>query len=192
MFRNAILVTAVLLAGCVHRRALDVQFYTLPITNNNVAPVSDIRCSVDVGRIKIPEYIDRPQIVTVNGADVNPSQTNRWAESFSRMMQRNIIEGINTYLPNATVKSDNFMADSGDYAVFIEVYKLDAALGQEISMDAVYSVVDTNGEIVALENVHYVMPVGDTYSDYATVVSRMTGQLSHDISKTLTRHANKK
>lgn len=192
MIRNAILFGCILLAGCMHHRAPDVQFYTLPITNSNLAPVSDIRSSIDVGRIKIPEYIDRPQIVTVKGADVHNSQTHRWAENFARMMQRQIIAGVGTYLPKSTVKSDNFIADSGDYAVFIEIYKLDAALGQDITMDAVYSVIDENGENVALKNVHYTMPVGDTYSDYAATVSDMTWKLAREISKTVAGHENKK
>lgn len=188
--KKYIIVLPLLLGACMHRSP-QVQLYTLP-SGDMAKPVSNMNASIDIGRICIPEYLDRAQIVTIDGTNVVASQTNRWAENISQMLHRNTIERINHYLPNATVKPDNFMAESGDYTVFIEIYKIDGALGDAVKMDAVYSITDAASEQVALETVHYSTTVGDSYSDYAAGVGKLSDKLAHDISVKISSIADKK
>lgn len=188
--KKCVIALSLFLGACIMHRSPQVNLYTLP-THGAVKPISTVRTSVDVGRIRIPEYLDRMQIVTTDGANVTASQTNRWSENISQMLQRNVIERVGQYLPNATIKPDNFMAESGEYTVFVEIYKIDGALGNNVKMDAVCSITNASAEQVALETVHYSMPVGNSYSDYATAVGALSDKLARDISVKIANIANK-
>ncbi|MDE6570976.1 MAG: PqiC family protein [Alphaproteobacteria bacterium] len=146
------LLLAGLLAACAGRSP-ESSFYTLAGVGD-VTPVSQMTGTVDVARVRIPEYIDRPQIVTMSGVNVHLAQDNRWAEGLAPMIQRKLIHNIGAYLPRATVKDANFAAPAGD---------ADAAS--------------------APHTVRYSEPAGADYTEYVGAVSRMVDRLSRDIAK---------
>ncbi len=161
-------------------------FYTFKDAQS-VTPVSQRRVTVDIERVKIPEYINRPQIVTVDGVNVNIMPDGRWAENLSPMIQRKLITDIGTYMPRASVKNSNFMADSGEYSVFVEIYKLDGALGDAAQLRGIYSIMGAGGETLKTKNMTYSVSVGDDYDEYVDAIGVMIETLARDIATELAK-----
>ena len=183
---------AVILAGCVGRTP-ESSFYTFaPGTNcagddgacvtHAVAPMT-----VDVARVRIAEYIDRPQMVTQDGVTVHMAQDNRWAEGLGPMVGRRLISELSTRLPAATVKDAAFAGVAPDRTVFVEIYQMDGTLGKTARLSAVYGIAK-DGEPGRPHAVNYVVPVGNTYADYATacgqMIDRMAAEIARDVAGT--------
>ena len=166
MKKSAIVMACLLLCACAHRYS-GPAYYSLGDDINGRA-ISAKQMSVDVGRIKIPEYMDRPQIVTTNGVSVNISQDDRWAENLSPMLGRRIMDGIRTRMTGASVKSTDFIGVPADYAVFIEIYRL-------------------VGNTLRTRRVQYDTECGDSYADYVHSMGVLVDMLSRDISRDLSR-----
>lgn len=175
----------VVLCACASKSD-NTLFYTFKDTQT-VKPVSQRRITVDIERVKIPEYINRPQIVTVDGVNVNIMPDGRWAENLSPMIQRKLITDIGTYMPKASVKDSNFMADSGEYSVFVEIYKLDGALGDSAQLRGIYSIMGAGGETLKTKNMTYLVSAGDNYDEYVDAMGIMIETLARDIATELAK-----
>lgn len=165
------------------------KFYSLQVIKN-IASISNKKISVGVEEVQIPEYLDKPQIVTVKegSVEMNLSEINRWSEDLSTMMQRTVAEDINLYLPQAMVKSRTLGRESFDYTVFIEVSKFEGDLGKEARLDAWWYILDRNGDMIVREKTSVSIPVPE--SDYDSLVraeSTLVGQLSEQIALKLAK-----
>ena len=178
-------VFATILCACANRYS-GPAYYSLGDDVNGRAISAD-KMSVDVARIKIPEYMDRPQIVTTDGVSVNISQDNRWAENLSPMLGRRIMDGIRTRITGASVKSVDFIGTPADYTIFVEVYRMDGALPGTVRMDASYSINGPDGNALRTRRVEYSSDSADDYADYVRKLGEMVDMLSRDISRDLTR-----
>ncbi|MDE5615926.1 MAG: PqiC family protein [Alphaproteobacteria bacterium] len=176
----------VILGACAHNHQAP-SYYTLAENAGGVA-ISSKKMSVDVGRIKVPEYIDRSQIVTTDGAAVTVAENERWAERVGPMTERRIMSGLRARLTGATVKSADFIGAPTDYSVFVEIYRLDGTIPGNVVLDATYSIVE-NGTPVKTRRVEYADTCGDSYSDYVHAIGGLVDKLSRDISRDLVRLA---
>jgi len=177
---------AAVFAACAPR-ATEYSFYTLSDTGRGGEQKSSRRITVDIERVKIPEYIDRPQIVTTDGTAVVMSRKERWAENLSPMIQRKLISDIGSHMPRASVKDSNFMADSGQYSVFVEIYKLDGPLDGDVRLVGIYSIMGAAGETLRTKNVKYSAPAGSNYDNYVDAINTMVEKLGADIAAELGR-----
>lgn len=87
------------LTGCIGGKTPPSQFYLLePLGADISSPVSEgIKPVVALGPVRIPRYVDRPQIVTATGKNAYQlSELNRWAESLdgniSRVLAQNLTQ----------------------------------------------------------------------------------------------------
>ena len=147
--------------------------------------VSKSRASIGVEEVNIPEYLDKPQIVTVsdNMVELNISEHNRWSEPLSTMMQRTIANDMASLLPNAVVKSRNMGNERFDYAVFIEVDKFDGALNGKAQLNAWWYVLKKgSSDIVLRQKAAFSQPVGGDYDDLVRAESRLVAQLAEQIA----------
>lgn len=182
MTKYIALACGLLLCACA-RNSGEPAYYTLGDNPGGTA-ISAKKMSIDVGRIKIPEYIDRPQMVTTSGVNVNMVQEHRWAEGLSPMIQRRLISGLRKRLTGASVKSSDFVGAVGDYAVFVEVYSLDGAVPGTVRMDAMYSIM-ADGNAARTRRVEYSAECGDSYADYAAGIGTLVDDLARSISRDL-------
>lgn len=185
----AILAT-IMLAGCMGGRSPEPSFYTFGSGMN--CTMDDGTCithqtshmTVDVSRVRVAEYIDRPQMVTRNGVNVFVSQDNRWAEGLGGMIQRRLISELSTRLPSASIKDANFAGPAGDYSVFVEINQMDGTLGGMGRLSAVYTI-GKNGELARPRVVNYTAHMGDTYGEYAGMMGNLMDKLAGDIARDL-------
>lgn len=99
------------LAGCIGGKTPPAQFYLLePIgENRNQSADTAAKPLIALRPIKIPRYVDRPQIVTATGKNAyRLSELNRWAESLddniSRVLGQNLsrLASVDTVLVNTS------------------------------------------------------------------------------------------
>ena len=137
-----------LLAGCVSVPTSPTpRFYMLQsVAKNHVSGEFDVVSDVvvAVGPIKIPEYQDRPQIVTQdkNGM-LTFAQFDRWGESLDQGIQRVIVENLTIMLPKAVfgIFPCNH-AIPVKYQVIAEIIKLDSDINGAVSLAVQWSVID--------------------------------------------------
>jgi uncharacterized lipoprotein YmbA len=145
----ASLLLVFLLAGCSSTPA--TKFYrlnSLPAMqqeNPRALPGEDI--AIGVGPVELPEFLDRPQIVTRKSQNqLEIAEFHRWAASFPRDFSRVLAKNISTLLPTDRVAvypwEDSF---SPTYQVKLDVEQFDGRLGEQVFLRLTWSLVGQEG-----------------------------------------------
>lgn len=179
-----------LLAACVWTSPSS-QFYTMRTMEAAGAPVisKSFQASIGVEQVKVPYMLDRPQIVVVkeNEIEVSISERHRWAEPLSIIIQRKLAGDMSIVLPNAQIRNKNYALEKFDRSVIVEISKLDATLGDKVSLEAWYTISDASGKILARKKYALTEPVGTTYEDLVSVTSNMIQALAVEIAQTVSK-----
>lgn len=178
-----------LLTSCFGGRSQPSSFYVL-----RPMPEEDIKYNgnnmfVGVDLLYISGYLDRKEMITIgnNSTEITMSEFNRWAEPLSSAIQRNIVSNMSAYMPNSLVRSINAFNRNFDYIVLVYINRFDGSFNDKVYLDAVYSIVDKKGKIVASDKVLLTNELGNTYDDLAIQESKLISQLSKEISKKLSQ-----
>lgn len=127
--RFALPLLALLLLGCAVTEPS--KFYILePLTGADTAvetPVVTERLSIGVGPVTLPEYLNRPQIVTRAGKnEVSLSEFHRWAEPLQDNISLVLIENLRTLLSAQGISISSWKGSTrGDYRVRIDIIRFD-------------------------------------------------------------------
>lgn len=187
MKKISVLLLAFCLTACLGTTPAS-NFYQLAAPDN-VAPVSQRRISIRIDEVSVPRYLDRPQIVTFepNGTQLNIAEFDRWAESYSTGLSRILADDISAYLPKAVVKFQAISDENFTYTVETEINRFDAVLGQEIKLDAWWTVYK-NGRMVIRERSRLQLPVGNGYQNLVVAESALIGQLARQIAEKIAKN----
>lgn len=183
------LVLLMLVSACVGT-SLPAKFYSLKVIQaGEENAVSQVKLSIGVEEVRVSDYLDKPQIVTVkdNLVELNISEHNRWSEALATMMQRTIANDMSAYLPKSIVKARHMGRETFDYTVFVEVDKFDGALGGNAYLNAWWYVLNKDGKIMLRERVELSSPAGNNYDDLVRGESRLVAQLSRQIAEKLAK-----
>jgi uncharacterized protein len=195
MKNSVILSLCLLLAGCLSvPYSPSSRFFTLqPIketSNMELAGSVNLDGAIlGVGPVTIPEYLNRPQIVTKNADNtIEFAQFDRWAEQLDTGTARLIAKNLFLLLPKVNVEL--FPWNSAipiKYQIIIEVLQLDCRLGGEAAMVSQWSVIDVkNKKALLTKRSEYKKPVtGKNYSAVVQAVSSVCESLSQDIAQGL-------
>ncbi len=98
VFSFGIIVSTLLLSGCMHD-SKSVQFYMLNADSGVVStarvPVSANAPVIGLGPIRIPEYLNRPQmIVAISDNQYQLSEDHRWAERLDQNISLALIKAL--------------------------------------------------------------------------------------------------
>ncbi len=178
------------LAGCVSVPASrDPRFYGITIIK--AQDVKPIELSSDfviaVSRIKIPEFLNRPHIVTQDKEHkLAFAQFDRWAEPLDEGMTRIIKENIIQFLPRAQVVS--YPVDFPVDAVFrveMEVTRFELDLKGELFFTVQWAVVDIGyPDYTVVKRSEFRLPVeNNNYAGAVDAVSAACASLSGQIAK---------
>lgn len=174
---------AALAAGCVSTPAS--RYYTLSSTAGPVPAATAPGLSVEVGPVRVPSLVDRPEIVVSAGAnEVRLEEFHRWAAPLQDNLSRVIAENVLSMLgaPRVTVFPQSFSADA-DYRVAVDVQRFESVPGKSAAMDAVWIVrrskdgKEHRGRTSVREAVH-----DHSYEALAAAHSRAAARLSQDIA----------
>lgn len=165
------------------------RFYTLnPMapteegakTTNGAKPVS-----ITVMPVELPDYLDRPQIVTRYGRNqLKMASFDRWAGSLGDNMSAVLAENLSTILQTDQV---SVQAGQGkaDYAVAMRVVRLDCIPGDQVRLKAHWNVFSGPGQknvVTGLSNIRETL-TDMGYDSIVAAVSKAMGLVSRDIAR---------
>jgi uncharacterized lipoprotein YmbA len=176
-----------LLVACSSTPA--TQFYklnSLPSTQQeNPAALPGMDIAIGVGPVELPEFLDRPQIVTRKSQNqLEISEFHRWAASFPRDFSRVLAKNISTLVPTDRVAlypwDDTF---SPTYQIKLAVEQFDGQLGERVFLRVIWVVVGQEGanELVVRKTVIEEPVLTNDYEGLVAAQSNALGTLSREI-----------
>ena len=165
-----------LLSGCAASPKTD--FYQLEETTNASLVGVEKGHIIVVGPIHLPEYLNRPQIVTRNSKHhLNMSEFNRWIEpvndSISRLLVINISNNLNSNRVYWVPEYDRQYPL--DLRVAIDIGRFDGQLGKDVFLESRWSIFDKNDRPLLTKVSLIKSPVNG--EDYEALVSAMNNAL---------------
>jgi uncharacterized lipoprotein YmbA len=139
--RLALACLALLLAAC--GSPPKERFYTLTPAEVPAAPAAaGPGPSIAVGPVTVPESVDRPPIVVQVAANrVAVHEFDRWASPLKAEIARVVAANLARELGTARVWSDaQAVLPSPDYQVLVDVQRFDSALGEAVTIEALWTV----------------------------------------------------
>ena len=140
----------ILPGGCTRTRAS--KFYTLDSLpesqRGEQTAIGENELVIGIGPVKIPDYLDRPQIITrVSPNKVELADFNRWAEPLRDSIPNVLAENISVLL--ATDRVVVFPWKSSvpiDYQVKVVITRFEGTPGKDISMEGRWALFGEGGE----------------------------------------------
>lgn len=168
------------------------RFYTLKsVDKQQINAKFDIPPGVivAVGPIDIPEYQDRPQIVTMDkDGMLKFAQFDRWGESLDSALARLVIDDLTVMLPAASLQifPCNF-AIPVTYHVIVDVIQLDNRLDKDVFLVCQWSIIDAKSKQMLLtKRSEFRQPVNPhNYFGLASALSAASVSLSSEIAANL-------
>jgi uncharacterized lipoprotein YmbA len=184
---------ALVLSGCLSvSNSPTPRFYMLQaVYENQVSKKINIASDVviGVGPVKIPEYQDRPQIVTQDKEKMLKfAQFDRWGEPLDLGMAHLIGENLAVMLPEA--KFTLYPWNSSipvKYQVVVEIIQLDSNLDKDLFLVAQWLVIDVqNAKTMIIKRSEFRQSIiPQNYSGLAKTLSMACASLSSEIAGAL-------
>ena len=187
---------ALLLGGCISLPNSPMsptpRFYMLSAINEtqvskkiNITP----GVIIGVGPVKIPEFLDRPQMVTKDKEGILKfDEFDRWGESLDLGVARLIREDLTVMLPGAKLTLYPWNPSIAvKYQVVVEVVQLDSELDKDMSFVVQWMVIDVqNSKTVIIKRSEFRQPIiPQNYSGLAKTLSTACASLSSQIAQAL-------
>jgi len=190
MVLSFLFIVQIIVIGCAGTSAPS-RFYTLrSLDDQNVArsaPSSSPPVSVGIGRVEIPDYLDRPQIVIRTGQnEIFLSEYDRWAGSLQDDIARVVAENLSVLLSGSQVAVFARRWDSSmDYMVKIEITRFDIMPGDNVLLKAQWSILDREGRnAITIRESVFSEPIREkNYSGKVSAMSQALENLSEDIAE---------
>lgn len=167
------------------------RYYTIsPLTvqeQRSADPGATDPVSVTVAPVEIPDYLDRLQIVTREGANgLRLAEFDRWGGSLAENITTVLVENLSGLLPSDRVFAYPRMpAEKPDYQLGVRVLRLDCLPGERVDLKVQWLI--TTGldkQEVARRQAVFSEKVSDSrYETMVAGVSRTIEQLSREISR---------
>jgi uncharacterized lipoprotein YmbA len=174
------------LAGC--GSSPPSHFYTLSSGAALERSEAKAQYSVAVGPVKVPDIIDRPQIVTNIAANqVQIAELERWAGPLKSEIPRVIAGNLMQLLDGAYVYVyPQNVGFNADYQVLMEVQRFDSTLGDAVTVEALWAVRPAQGGAVKNGRSAVREPMnGNSYDALAAAYSRALTAVSRDIAEAI-------
>ncbi len=93
------------LAGCtLTQKSKPSHYYVLPVPEVNVVSAGKLQHTIGIDPIRLPKYLDRPQLVTLTEQGrATLAEFHRWAEPFPAGFTRVLTESLSARLPHSLV-----------------------------------------------------------------------------------------
>lgn len=177
------------LSGCAATQ--DTRFYLLSALPRTAA-VSQVKktgLSLGIGPVNIPEYLDRPQIVTRSSRNaLRLSEFHNWAEQLKINIAQVTAENLSILLATDQVKLYPWpQSDSIDYQVIINVIQFERNPAGDAVLLARWSILNGMGKAVLAERTTHitVRPKGRDYKSLAGALSESLADFSREIAEAI-------
>lgn len=187
-----IIMLATLLSGCIGGASPGIKFYILnPVDGQPLQGAEADVTHVEVTAVRLPQYLERPQIVTrTDDNRIDLSEYNQWGGNLRKNMTRTLSINLSRLLntSNITVIPYRGIAKP-DYRIEIDVLKFEKDHDQKVRLSAHWRITSgTAEEIIATRISELESAAVDGTANYESTVKAMTelyGKLSEIIAKTI-------
>lgn len=168
-----LLATGLLLAGCTGS-APPTRFYQMiPLAETATAPTSPTRL-LAVAKIQLPEYLDRPQIVSrATDTRLVMADFDQWSESFDQMFSDVFVENLRRKLGGEHVI---LLPNDRDFRPSIEldltVLRFDTDATGKVQLQTRWRLFNSEGSLLATERTDLAEQA--TVGDYPSMVDAMS------------------
>jgi len=190
------IVIGILLAaiyGCA--RSPSSRFYLLDsLVNPAAGPegknFSDNRCvSIGIGPVEIPDYLDRPQIVTrVTPNEIKLAEYDRWAEPLKDNFTRVLAKNLSTLLCINEISFFPWRREiPKDYRIEVKVIRFDGSSGDQVVLEAWWTLLSGDGRTLLRSKRSNLSKVagGRDYKSLVSAQSRILEKLSREIAEAI-------
>ena len=181
-------IMTLLLAGC--GTSPPAKFYTLtPVVVQKPEEKvvhAEKNMPVGIGPIEIPDYLDRPEIVT--RAEQNQlilSEFNLWGGTLKADINRVLLENISSFLAGDEIPIITWKATMTEtHRVPVVIARFDGSPNGSITLKARWSLLDKEGKAFEyFRETNITIPVnGGSYGSVVTAMSEALGELSKEIA----------
>jgi hypothetical protein len=172
-----------LLAGC---GASPVpRFYVLAALPAPPAVDAGAEAEVGVGPLELPDYLDRPQIVTRSGQnELRLAEFDRWGEALKDNAAEVLAENLSVLLPSKKVSVYPWKRSEGvRYQVAVKIVRFDRAESGETVLQARWRILDANGaELLARQSRYAETASGEDYAATVAAMNRALAQFSRELA----------
>jgi uncharacterized lipoprotein YmbA len=167
------------LGGCAGNQP--TSFYTLSATAEpQPAPSSGEGLVIGLGPVTLPQYLDRPNIVTRAGANqMRLGDFQQWAEPLEPLLNRVIAEDLSALGAKDVIPFPQRGDIPLDRVVEVDISRFDANETGEIKLDARWRIYRGNGSTLVTSGRSLVTEQGAAVPDYDAIVAAMSRALGH-------------
>jgi uncharacterized lipoprotein YmbA len=169
------------------------RFYVLnPLTAKTApAPPPDPTLALIVFSAEVPDYLDRPQMVTrLPGNQVGLDEYHRWSEPLDAGLARVLAQDIALYADSAHVAA--FPVPPGfsqEFEVNVQVVQFDGAPGGDVTLHAQWRISGPGGKPNYYTHessfTRHAAAGADPAADYVDALSDLAGDLAREIVQSL-------
>ncbi len=142
--------------------------------------------AVSLAPIKLPEYLDRPQLVVRTGENtIRAVEQHRWGIELQRGILDVLSTGLSRELPEVYVNPEPLRLGTGGYHIQISILRLDGALNGPVHLAAQWNVRKggARGELLLRRLGTYEnQPAQASYAAYVESVNQLIRDLGRDIA----------
>lgn len=178
-------------AGC--SRSPTTRFYTLHTLTDagkeRQGPTVESGIAVGVGPILLPEYLDRPQIVTrVSPHEVKFAEFHRWAEPLRSDFSSKLARNLSILLGTDRVALYPWTSTTPvDIQVKVDVIRFDGQLGREVVLETTWSLFGKDPAKPLLSRTSTLLEAADAagYEGLVEAQSRTVAGLGREIAEAI-------
>lgn len=177
------------LSGCATSKKAD--FYQLEERTDVSLTGVETGHIIGIGPIQLPEYLNRPQIVTrLSQYHLNVSEFNRWVEpvndSISRLLVINLSNNLNSNRVYLVPRNDR--EQPLELRIAIDFGRFDGQLGKEVFLEVRWTIFDKNNKPVMTKVSLITTEVnGVTYTDLVRSMNLALQNLGEEIAQASAR-----
>lgn len=185
-----VLVPALALSGCLRNNA-SPQFYMLnagSVTNTEIKPLPLAQDTVvGLGPVRIPEYLNRPQMVTaVSENQYRLDEQHRWAERLDQNISRALLQSLSGQLGAVQIVRHPWpQRQNIDYQASIDILELHRDAGGQSRLAAQWEIKNRDRTLAGRRFACELPVAQDDYEALVKAQSECLKRLSTDIAGAL-------
>jgi uncharacterized lipoprotein YmbA len=181
----------VILTGCASSPSS--KFYQLTPVQNKTSVTRDVfpdqNLTIGIGPVRVPDYLDRPQIVTRSGKnELKLSEFDRWAGSLEHDVNRVLVEDISSLLPADrffVVRWTPYLESQvpASYRVEVLVERFEGTLDDSVLLKAQWAVFAKDKHLLLKKEAEIREEMnGSSYESLVVAMSSALERLSQEIA----------
>jgi uncharacterized lipoprotein YmbA len=177
------------LTGCFGSSP-SAQFYLLePIGEPINAAATGKKPLIALTPVKIPEYVDRPQIVTATGRNAyRLSEFDRWAEPLNDNIGRVLQQNLAVLVPAEVVQTNaSGLAKDALLRVSVNILEFHVDPQQQALLTAHWHIVRGDTTLASRQASYQILAVEDAYPAKVAALNACLQSLSRDLAAALQR-----